>query len=91
MKHGPELGIATEAEYEEVADRFMFGPMGPNTRECRRMLGDRLRCEMVVRHFGVSGGMPEVIRTFYPIRASKIHRHGGIVGFFTFECGRIDL
>ncbi len=90
-KHGQDFGLADENAYERMADEFMFGLMNSDTRECIRPNGnDRLRCETVVRHFGVASITPEFLRTFYPIKASTIHKRGGIGGFFAYECGRID-
>ena len=91
-KHGHKFGLTNENAYEQMADLFMFGPMNADTRECTRPNGnDRLRCETVIRHFGVATIVPALVLTFYPLKASIIHNHGGINGYFTFECGRIDL
>jgi hypothetical protein len=97
-KHGHKFGAIDAVEYERMADQFMFGPMNADTRQCfrqnRTANADRLRCEIVLRHFGIAGtevGGPEFIRSFYPPTASLIHRCGGMAGFFTIECGRINL
>lgn len=91
-KHGAKFGVTTEVEYQQMADEFLFGPIGRDTSECIRPSGDdRLRCEMVLRHFGVASVTPVFVKTFYPVNASVIFKHGGCAGFFRYECVRIDL
>ena len=40
---------------------------------------------------GVACIMPEYVRTFYPVKATLIARHGGEAGYFAHECGRVQL
>ena len=92
VRHGAEFGCATEAEYEVLAEQFLFGPMDVYTRQCVRPNGnDRLRFRAIDRDFGVACVRPAFIRTFYKVRLLKIHRHGGPEAFFRYECARIDL
>lgn len=85
-KHGRKFGIATKEEYERLADLFMFGQMGPNTRECLRPGGaDRLRFDFVTVHFGVASVVPAFVRTFYPVERRIVMRHGGSAGYFAYE------
>ena len=91
-RHGHEFGVSSEEEYEHMAESFMFGDMTPPTQECMRpSLVDRLRFNGRNRHFGVACVVPVFIRTFYPVNAMKIARHGGPDLFFAFECGRANL
>lgn len=91
-KHGHKFGLATAADYEAMADAFMFGAMNANTHECTRPNGaDRLRHDYIVRHFGVACVAPVFIRTFYPISQAKHIRHGGAAAFFAYECARVNL
>jgi hypothetical protein len=92
VRHGAEFGCATEAEYEELAQQFLFGLMDPHTRQCLRPKGnDRLRFRAIKRDFGVACVNPEFIWTFYKVSLLKIQRHGGPDVFFRYECARIDL
>lgn len=91
-KHGHKFGAADETAYEQMADAFMFGAMSVDTRECLRPQRDRLRFEAVRTHFGVAATEPrDFIRTFYPVNPDLIRRRGGNVGFFAYECGRVNL
>ncbi len=91
-RHGAEFGCATEAEYEELAEQFLFGPMDVLTRQCLRPNGnDRLRFRAIDRDFGVACVRPAFIRTFYKVSLLKIRRHGGPDDFFADECARISL
>ena len=92
VRHGAEFGCATEAEYEVLAEQFLFGPMEAHTRQCVRPKGnDRLRFRAIDRDFGVACVNPEFIRTFYRVRLLRIQRHGWPDAFFRYECARIDL
>ena len=92
VKHGAKFGAATEAEYEQLADAFMFDQLTAPTNECTRPSGiDRLRFNGTNRHFGVACTAPEFVRTFYPVEQRKIVRHGGNAAFFALECGRVNL
>jgi hypothetical protein len=89
QKHGYKFGLKTAAEYEQMADTFMFGMMNADTRECNRP-GKKRRCrlEFTAVHFGVAQRIPAFLLSFYPPAASMIAKHGGLNGFFTFECAR---
>jgi len=88
-KHGRKFGIGTVAEYERMADAFMFGQMNADTRQCTRPSGkDRLRHNFANRYFGVACVNPAFVRTFYPVENYIIASHGGQQQFFAFECGR---
>lgn len=93
QKHGHEFGAADAAEYERMADDFMFGPMDlRNVRECRRPnRGARLRFNTWNRRFGSASGAPEYIKTFYIVAQSTINFHGGEMAYFGWECGRINV
>lgn len=92
MKHGAKFGVTTEAEYEQMADAFMFDAMDADTRECvRPSLTDRLRFKAVNRHFGVACIQPAFVRTFYPVPPKRIAKRGGPEPFFAYECGRTNL
>ena len=92
IRHGTEFGCATEIEYEQLAEQFLFGPLEAVTLECVRPNGnDRLRFRPTNRDFGVACVIPAFIRTFYRERLLKIQKHGGPNGFFGYECARINL
>ena len=88
-KHGYKFGVATAAEYERMADAFMFGRMNADTRECHRP-GGRRRCRLdfVVANFGVANNAPAFLLSFYPPSVSMVAKHGGFSGFFVFECAK---
>jgi pyocin large subunit-like protein len=92
LRHGAQFGCATEDEYEELAEDFLFGAMDAGTKECVRPKGkDRLRFRGINRNFGVACVQPAFVRTFYRVRLLKIQRHGGPDAFFADECARINL
>jgi hypothetical protein len=88
-KHGHKFGLATEQEYEQMADAFMFGTMNANTQECTRPRRTR-RCRMdfVRIHFGVACITPACVITFYPVDSAFVAANGGVNGFFRNECAR---
>lgn len=93
-KHGHDFGAADASEYEQMADDFMYGPLGPDTHECTRPLGptgvqDELRFDFGTHFEAVACIVPAFIRTFYTVRIMIIARHGGQLGYFAYECGRI--
>jgi pyocin large subunit-like protein len=63
--HGKRLGIATEEEYEEFADRFLGTPCPATARQFTRVWnGDLVRYDEVSDVFGVLGA-DRFIRTCY--------------------------
>lgn len=90
-KHGHKFGARDAQEYEMLADTFMYGPLDQDTRECIRPGAiDRVRFGFGTHYEGVARmiPLPEVIRTFYPVKQTAIARHGGESGYFDFECER---
>lgn len=88
-KHGHEFGLANAADYERMADAFMFGGMNANTQECIRPNRRRkCRLDFVAQHFGVSRIRPQIVVTFYVPGPGTIRKHRGLPGLFAFECGR---
>lgn len=90
-KHGHKFAAVDPAEYEKMADEFMFG-VGPDVRDCiRPNNGDRVRFGIVTHLLGVSRRIPapECVRTFYPVSPVLIRRHRGEAGYFAYECGRV--
>jgi hypothetical protein len=91
QKHGQKVGAENAAQYEALADSFMFGEMKLTMVECTRPNKiDRLRYNYSNRHFGVASVQPEHVKTFYPVPAHTVAHHGGAVLYFTYECGRTD-
>lgn len=91
LKHGHKFGLVPgqEADYERMADHFMFGVMTITMQECLRPSGvDRLRLDSAKVYFGVACTVPAFVRTFYPPEATTLACHGGPFGFFRYECGR---
>jgi len=92
IKHGHKFGATNAQEYERMADVFMFGPMDVDTKECIRPRKiDRVRFGFGTHYEGVACVVPEFVRTFYPVRAVIITRHGGEAEYFAYECGRVNL
>jgi hypothetical protein len=86
QRHGQAVGAIDAAEYERMADAFMFGAMNADTRECRRANLDYVRLDFVSEHFGVCA-LPRLVRTFYPAGPFRVSAQD----FFNFECRRVDL
>ena len=90
-KHGHKFGAADALQYERMADVFMFGGIGVETHECIRPRNtDRVRFDFGTHYEGVACIVPEFVRTFYPVRAATIARHGDEAGYFAYECGRVS-
>jgi hypothetical protein len=88
-KHGHKFGIATEKEYEKMADAFMSGAMNANTKECTRPNRTRrCRLDFVRIHFGVACINPSFVLTFYPVDPAVVAFNRDVNGFFTNECAR---
>ncbi len=91
-KHGSEFGATDAADYERMADRFMFGTMDPDTHECTRPRGfDRIRFGYTTYIEGVACTNPVYLRTFYVVNPFLVAGHGGNQGYFTCECARMNL
>jgi hypothetical protein len=91
-RHGSEFGAATELQYEQMADAFMATPMTLTMRECIRPNGtDRVRINIVNKHFGVGVVASAIIQTYYVAPFHRYVRRKGIAEFFTYECSRTDL
>lgn len=91
-KHGHKFGAADASEYERMADEFMYGPLDIDTHECIRPSGiDRVRFGFGTHYEGVARRFPEFVRTFYPVKATIITRHGGEAEYFAYECSRMTL
>jgi hypothetical protein len=92
QKHGHEFGAVDAAEYEQMADDFMFNTRDSNTLECRRPnLGSRLRFNTWTRYFGSASVAPDFVQTFHIVTIGKVNRHGGELQYFGWECGRINV
>lgn len=92
QKHGREFRAADEIQYEQMADAFMGGPMTLTTRQCIRPDQiDRLRFNIANDHFGAAIVQSTTLKTFYIVPFVRIHRRGGKVQFFAYECGRTNL
>lgn len=93
-KHGQKVGAVDAADYERMADEFMFGARQPGTGECiRRKNGDRLRFNRGTRYLCVSRVLPvpECVRTFYEVEQAVVRHHRGTNTYFRHECDRMDL
>ena len=68
--HGAEFGVATEADYEALADQFLGGSMQDGTEECTDSEGNLIRFNRITNYFGVLS--PDMyIRTFFIPRRKK--------------------
>ncbi len=91
-KHGQEFGAVDASDYERMADSFMFDSMVADAHECIRPSGlDRIRFGFSTYIEGVACTQPIYLRTFYIVRTMTVRHHGGSQGYFTYECGRINL
>ena len=89
-RHGHEFGVDDPAEYEQLADSFMSGPMAASTRECTRpRRSDRIRFDFASYHEAVACVSPFFLRTFFIVRNKTVARHGGPAGYFAWDCGRV--
>lgn len=63
-RHGKDFKVSTAQEYQELADKFLGGPVGKTERECLKANGDKIRYNDYTNEYGVlrSDG---VIRTYY--------------------------
>ncbi len=91
VKHGQKFGAADAAEYERMADSFVFGATADDARDCIRPNVDRVRFGFVTHLEGIVRRVPEpeCVRTFYPVRGTTIANHGGEAGYFAYECARV--
>jgi hypothetical protein len=88
-RHGPEFGIGTADQYEQIADAFMFGAMNADTHECIRPSGiKRNRMDFVTVHFGVAVVRHDVLVTFYIPTPDTVRRHGGLAQLFADYCAK---
>lgn len=91
-KHGHKFGAASAAEYERMADEFMYGHLDIDAQECTRPNRiDRIRFGFVTHYQGVVCMIRDVLRTFYPVTMITVARRGGEASYFAYECSRIDL
>src|ERR1700737_4477396 len=92
QKHGHQFAVVDATDYERMADDFMFGPMGGNTRQCHRPnQGSRLRFDTWNKQFGSASIGPVFVKTFYRVSQGTINYHGGEMQYFGWECGRIGV
>jgi hypothetical protein len=93
LRHGAEVGAINAADYETMAEQFMFGVRDPNTRECTRPNhGARLRFNTWTRRLGVADSVaPQYLKTFYVAKQHHINFHGVENAYFGWECGRINV
>ena len=92
IKHGHKVSALDAVEYERMADLFIYGAMATDARECIRPNKiDRVRFGFITHLLGVACISPDFVRTFHPIRPTRIARYGGESGYFSFECSRINL
>ena len=86
-EHHIEFGVATEDEYELLADTFLGGPLDDGALECiRGSNGDVIRYNRLTDEFGVRG-TDGFIRTYFkpnPI----FHRQPTNLDYFRKECNR---
>jgi hypothetical protein len=90
-RHGAEVGAIDAEDYERMADNFVLGPREADAMDCTRQDGDRVRFGFATHLFGVArtAPVPECIRTFYPVKSSRVNSRGGAAAYFRYECDRI--
>jgi hypothetical protein len=101
-QHGAEVGAASIAEYEQLADAFLGDAKSPDVQECFRPRGDCVRFNPSTDEYGVidNGG---IIRTYFkPIpctslptsiraairMAGRCHGQPSNLLYFQSECNR---
>jgi len=87
QKHGGQYIVATELEYEALADAFMFSPLTPDVRQCYRPQGDRLRYRDASNDLGIVN-RNYFLKTFFKPDPA-IHGHATNIDYFNHECLRI--
>ena len=93
-KHGRKFRAADAAEYERMADNFMYGPLSLGTQECTRPVGptgvqDKVRFDFGTRYEAIACVVSSFLRTFFPVEVRFIKRRGGEARYFAYECRRI--
>lgn len=90
LKHGRKFGVATEEEYERMADAFMSKPITADIFECTSPYGrkDRNRLEGSTLHFGAAYN-GTILYTFHPRAADSVQRKGGPLGFVLSKCAEV--
>ncbi len=72
LKHRERLGCFTTLKYEELADTFLGGLLGPNVAECINSVGDQMRYDQITHEFGIL--TPDrFIRTYLILPRSPAH------------------
>ncbi len=80
-KHRSDFGVATAAEYEALAVRFLDSPLTPPTEECRRARRqDIVRYNPDTDEFGVKSASG-VIRTYYKPGHNQLGRFPNVEYF----------
>jgi filamentous hemagglutinin len=84
-KHRAEFGVATDAEYEQLADEFLGGPIPCGVVQAVRCgNGDCVRYDPNGGSFGVLRNNGE-IKTFYKPDPA-VHGAGSNADYFCAEC-----
>ena len=85
--HRSDFDAASEEEYEEMADRFLGGPIRKTTLECiRERNGDVIRYDIMTREFGILS-RERNIKTYFKPR-SAVHGERTNLAYFYRECKR---
>ena len=82
--HGQEVGANTAADYERLADNFMFGPRGPDVEECIRPQGGFVRFDKVTQEYGAVNSRGFV--STYFIADPNVHREASNLAYFRKRC-----
>ena len=85
QRHGPELGLTTEAAYLAAAIELFVLPTSPTVWECVRASGDFVRYDTVTQRFGVLSRDGVIIKSLYfPTPGHGETRRD----YFDRQCGR---
>lgn len=84
VKHGPALGIGTEADYADRADAFMGSRLTVQVMECSRSNKDRLRMNLKTGEFGAMSATG-VIRTYMKADPAE-HGAKSNLAYFQARC-----
>jgi len=96
-KHHAEFAVATDREYEMLADRFLSGPAHPNLRQCTRRKGDFVRYDIVTQEYGVLSASGVIRSYFKPKPCASIpmglpkancHRFPDNLRYFKYTCSQ---
>lgn len=71
-RHRTDFAVATDKEYERLAEHFLARPPAPHLLECKRGGGDFTRYDTITREYIVRSGGGAIRTYFKPVPCSSI-------------------